>query len=66
MKILLSAKNAVGDVADYEVDVDSAIALQKAIHRLYALPGIVRVTMPDSTIKLLEEWPEQWVGMDNT
>lgn len=66
MKILLSARNALGDTADYEVDVDSAIALQKAIHRLYALPGIVRVTMPASTIKLLDEWPEQWVGMDNT
>ena len=66
MKILLSARNAVGDTADYEVDVDSAIALQKVIHRLYALPGIVRVTMPASTIKLLDEWPDQWEGMDNT
>jgi hypothetical protein len=66
MKILLTARNALGVEADYEVDVDSAIELQKAIHRLYALPGIVRVTMPDSTIKLLDEWPDQWVGMDNT
>lgn len=56
----------MGVTADYEVDVDSAIALQKAIHRLYSLPGIVLVTMPDSTIKLLEEWPNQWVGMYNT
>ena len=66
MKILLSARNAMGITADYEVDVDSAIDLQKAIHRLYALPGIVLVTMPASTIKLLDEWPEQWVGFDNT
>lgn len=66
MKILLSARNAMGITADYEVDVDSAIDLQKAIHRLYALPGIVLVTMPDSTIKLLDEWPDQWVGFDNT
>lgn len=66
MLIILSARNALGDTADYEVDVDSAIALQKAIHRLYAVPGIVLVTMPVSTIKLLDEWPDQWVGMDNT
>lgn len=66
MKVLLSAKNAMGDVADYEVDVDSATDLQKAIHRLYALPGIVRVTMPDNTISLLDKWPEQWEGFDNT
>lgn len=66
MKLLLSARNALGDTADYEVDVDSAIGLQKAIHRLYGLPGIVRVTMPASTIKLLDEWPDQWEGMDNT
>lgn len=56
MKILLSAKNAVGITADYEVDIESATDLQKAIHRLYALPGIVLVTMPDETIKLLDEW----------
>ena len=46
-------RNAMGITADYEVDVDSAIALQKAVHRLYAVPGIVLVTMPVSTIKLL-------------
>lgn len=66
MKVLLSAQNAVGDTADYEVDINSATDLQKAVHRLYALPGIVLVTMPDSTIKLLDEWPDQWVGFDNT
>lgn len=56
MKILLSAKNAVGDVANYEVDVESATDIQKAVHRLYSLPGIVLVTMPDETIRLLDEW----------
>ena len=66
MKLLLSARNAMGVTADYEVDIDSAIDLQKAIHKLYALPGIVLVTMPDSTINLLDTWPEQWEGFDNT
>lgn len=56
MKVLLSARNAMGVTADYEVDIDSAIDLQKAIHRLYALPGIVLVTMPDETIRQLEQW----------
>lgn len=66
MKILLSARNALGDTADYEVEVDNLVELQTAIHKLYARPGITRVTMPDSTIKLLEEWADQWEGFDNT
>jgi hypothetical protein len=66
MKVLLNARNAMGVTADYEVDINSATDLQKAVHRLYALPGIVLVTMPDKTIKLLDEWPNQWEGMDNT
>lgn len=66
MIILLSARNMVGDVADYEVEVDNLVELQTVIHKLYARPGITRVTMPDSTIKLLEEWADQWEGFDNT
>ncbi len=66
MKLLLSARNMVGDVADYEVDINSPMELQKAIQKLYAMPGIVLVTMPDSTISLLDRWPDQWEGFDNT
>lgn len=56
MKVLLSAKNMMGVTADYEVDVATATDLQKAIHKLYALPGIVLVTMPEETINQLDEW----------
>lgn len=66
MKVSLSAKNAAGITADYEVDIDSLVSLSKAISKLYAMPGIVLVTMPDKTIKSLEEWADQWEGFDNT
>lgn len=66
MKVLLSARNAMGDTADYVVEVDSLIDLQKAVHQLYARPGIVQVTLPDQTIKELEQWADQWEGFDNT
>lgn len=66
MNITLSARNAMGVEADYEVEVESLLELQSAIRKLYALPGIVRVTLPDNTIKQLEQWSDQWEGFDNT
>ena len=66
MNIVLSARNAMGVEADYSVEVESLLELQSSIRKLYALPGIVRVTMPDSAIKQLEQWSDQWEGFDNT
>lgn len=66
MKILLSAKNVMGVEADYEVEVGSLLELQSSIHKLYTLPGIVRVTLPGEAVKQLEEWSDQWEGFDNT
>lgn len=56
----------MGVEADYVVEVESLLELQSAIRKLYALPGIVRVTLPDNTIKQLEQWSDQWEGFDNT
>ena len=43
MKILLVAKNAMGDVADYEIEVEAKKDIVVAINKLYNLPGIVLV-----------------------
>lgn len=66
MIVLISAKNVMGDVAEYEVEVDNLVELQAAIDRLYSRPGIVQVTLPSQTIKELEQWADQWEGFDNT
>lgn len=66
MNIVLSARNAMGVEADYSVEVESLLELQSSIRKLYALPGIVRVSMTDEAIKRLEEWSDQWEGFDNT
>ena len=56
----------MGVEADYSVEVESLLELQSSIRKLYALPGIVRVTMTDEAIKRLEDWSDQWEGFDNT
>lgn len=66
MRVLLSAKNAMGLVANYEVDVDSLLDFQRAVLKLYSLPGIVHVTMPEETTRIVKEWSDQWEGFDNT
>ncbi len=62
MNIILSAKNAMGVEAEYEVEVNCLLDLQSAVRKLYALPGIVRVTMSDDAIKKLDQYAEEWEG----
>jgi hypothetical protein len=48
MKILLVAKNAMGDVADYEVDADTQQEVYGLVYLLIGRPGIVSVKVhPD-------------------
>jgi hypothetical protein len=62
VNIILSAKNAMGLEAEYEVEVNCLLDLQEAVRKLYALPGIVRVTMPDDAIKKLDQYADEWEG----
>ena len=53
MKILLTAKNAMGDVADYEVEADTQQEVYGLVYRLIGRPGIVSVNVhPDYTDKV--------------
>lgn len=53
MKILLTAKNAMGAVADYEVDVDTQQEVYDLVYRLMGHSGIVSVKVhPDYTDKV--------------
>ena len=57
MKILLTAKNAMGDVADYEIDVASKEEIVAAVHKLYGHPGIVRVKVHPDYVELGHSLP---------
>lgn len=48
MKVLLSARNAVGDVADYEVEVEDANEISYALSMLMSRPGIVAAWVSDN------------------
>jgi len=53
MKILLRAHNAMGAVADYEVDVDTQQEVYDLVYRLMGHSGIVSVKVhPDYTDKV--------------
>lgn len=53
MKILLSARNAMGDVAEYEIEADTQKDVLHAVQLLYARTGIVRVKVhPDYVDKV--------------
>ena len=53
MKILLRAHNAMGAVADYEVDVDTQQEVYDLVYRLMGHSGIVSVKVhPNYTDKV--------------
>jgi len=48
MKVLLSARNAMGDVADYEVEADTQGEVVRLSYLLMGRPGIISVKVhPD-------------------
>jgi hypothetical protein len=57
MRILLTAKNAMGDVADYEVHVDSQEDIYRATYRLLGLPGIVSAKVHPEYVELAHSLP---------
>lgn len=59
MKVLLSAKNMVGDVADYEIDADSQEDVVNGMHRLYAKPGIVLVKVKPEHVEMVHALPRK-------
>jgi hypothetical protein len=57
MKILLTAKNAMGDVADYEIHVDSQEDIFKATYRLLGLPGITSAKVHQDYVEVVHSLP---------
>ena len=48
MKVLLSARNAMGVAADYEVDIDSVDEIPNKLYLLMGRPGIVAAWVSDN------------------